>query len=199
MRFFTSDHHFGHENIIKFVNRPFRNGAEMDEELIKRWNEKVSDEDEVYYLGDLTLGDNGIDYLMKLNGNIKIVPGGHDYRWLPYLVSADIETHGRITYLGELHSLEIEQPGQKFPLTIALCHYPLLSWDRSHYGSVHLHGHTHGTIDIIGESGDLQLPPKNQGGGKGKRLDIGVDSHDFYPVSLEEVLNILGKSNDQSP
>lgn len=50
--FFTSDHHFGHANIIKFSNRPFSNVEEMNEELIKRWNEKVSSEDEVSYIGD---------------------------------------------------------------------------------------------------------------------------------------------------
>ena len=51
--FFTSDLHFGHENVIKFDERPFNSVEEMDEELIKRWNNKVGKGDIVYVLGDL--------------------------------------------------------------------------------------------------------------------------------------------------
>lgn len=51
--FFTSDLHFGHENVIKFDNRPFRSVEEMDAELISRWNNKVKKGDLVYVLGDL--------------------------------------------------------------------------------------------------------------------------------------------------
>ena len=48
--FFTSDHHFGHANIIKFCNRPFKDVQEMNETLIERWNKKVKPKDHVYHL-----------------------------------------------------------------------------------------------------------------------------------------------------
>ena len=51
--FFTSDLHFGHERVIKFDNRPFKSVEEMNEELIKRWNNKVDRGDLVYVLGDM--------------------------------------------------------------------------------------------------------------------------------------------------
>ena len=51
--FFTSDLHFGHENVLRFDNRPFQTIEEMDEELIRRWNAKVGKGDLVYVLGDL--------------------------------------------------------------------------------------------------------------------------------------------------
>ena len=51
--FFTSDLHFGHENVLRFDNRPFETVEEMDEELINRWNDKVGKGDLVYVLGDL--------------------------------------------------------------------------------------------------------------------------------------------------
>ena len=51
--FFTSDLHFGHENVLRFDNRPFETVEEMDDELIKRWNDKVAKGDLVYVLGDL--------------------------------------------------------------------------------------------------------------------------------------------------
>ena len=50
--FFTSDLHFGHENVLKMDNRPFKTVDEMDAELIKRWNKKVNKGDIVYVLGD---------------------------------------------------------------------------------------------------------------------------------------------------
>ncbi len=56
MIFFTADQHFYHENIIKYCNRPFRNMEEMNEELIKKWNEAISPIDHVYVIGDFVLG-----------------------------------------------------------------------------------------------------------------------------------------------
>lgn len=54
MIYFTSDLHFGHRNVIRFDNRPFSSVEEMDAALIERWNQKVSNEDAVYVLGDLS-------------------------------------------------------------------------------------------------------------------------------------------------
>ena len=51
MRFFTSDTHFGHANVIKFDNRPFANIEEHDEELVRRWNAVVKPGDVVCHLG----------------------------------------------------------------------------------------------------------------------------------------------------
>lgn len=53
--FFTSDTHFGHNNIIKLSNRPFSSVEEMNEGLIERWNDVVGAEDIVYHLGDFSL------------------------------------------------------------------------------------------------------------------------------------------------
>ena len=84
--FFTADHHFGHANIIKFTERPFTSLEEMNEELIKRWNEKVSTKDEVYHLGDLSLGNADFtkEVLDRLNGKIYLIKGNHDKSTLSY-------------------------------------------------------------------------------------------------------------------
>ena len=54
MIFITSDHHFGHENIIKHCSRPFRNADEMDATMVDRWNEVVGPDDDVYIAGDFS-------------------------------------------------------------------------------------------------------------------------------------------------
>lgn len=53
--FVTSDVHFGHNNIIKYCNRPFQNSDEMDITIINNWNKIVNPDDEVYILGDFAL------------------------------------------------------------------------------------------------------------------------------------------------
>lgn len=55
---FTSDTHFGHENIIRFCNRPFRNAEEMNAELIRRWRETVPKDGIVFHLGDFAHGSS---------------------------------------------------------------------------------------------------------------------------------------------
>jgi calcineurin-like phosphoesterase family protein len=75
--YFSSDHHFGHKNIIKYCNRPFSSLEEMDIKLIKNWNNTVSEEDTVYYLGDFQF-NNQRDYKEELKGNIVFIRGNHD-------------------------------------------------------------------------------------------------------------------------
>ena len=79
--FFTSDLHFGHENVLRFDNRPFETVEEMDDELIKRWNDKVGKGDLVYVLGDLiwkTATNEAIRIIKRLNGQIILIKGNHD-------------------------------------------------------------------------------------------------------------------------
>ena len=79
--FFTSDLHFGHENVLRFDNRPFETVEEMDDELIKRWNDKVAKGDLVYVLGDLiwkTATNEAVQIIKRLNGQIVLIKGNHD-------------------------------------------------------------------------------------------------------------------------
>ena len=181
--FFTADHHFGHENIIKYTNRPFSSTDEMDEEMIRRWNEIVGPADTVYHLGDFTLFGHQYAELFfsKLNGIIKVLsyPWHHDGRWI-HKGGIFSKTPALVTHSPPVVALEFPEYGDgRYSQAIVLCHYPFAVWDRKHYGAWHLHGHSHGTYQADGAI-----------------LDVGVDCHNFYPVSLERVANRLRKQQE---
>lgn len=84
MIYYTADHHFGHSNIIRFCDRPFKNVIEMDETLINNWNNAVSDDDIVYILGNLVFRSekSASYYVERLKGTKHLVLGNHDHKWI---------------------------------------------------------------------------------------------------------------------
>jgi len=83
MFWFTADTHFNHNNIRKYCNRPFDSVHHMDEEIIRRWNERVKPHDTVIHLGDFGFlrGERNREYyLSQLNGNLVLLEGNHDNR-----------------------------------------------------------------------------------------------------------------------
>lgn len=178
--FFTADHHFGHENIIKFCDRPFSSVEEMDAELIDRWNNVVGESDTVFHLGDFTLfgRDMARDYFRQLKGIIYVLsnPWHHDRRWLPrngdIVPECGTKNAVAVGLRPPIWVLEFPEYGDgKHSQALVLCHYPLAVWDRKHYNSWHLYGHSHGTY----QNGGLSF-------------DVGVDCNQFRPVSLEGVV-----------
>lgn len=77
----TSDTHFGHDNIISYCDRPFKNSKEMDEALLENWNSVVKPGDKVYHLGDVYFAkgqEHWGSFFSKLNGSKRLVLGNHD-------------------------------------------------------------------------------------------------------------------------
>ena len=188
--FFTADQHFGHANIIKFCNRPFSDAQAMDYALIDKWNAKVPPDGIVFHLGDFTLGDSpdAVHYFGAVNGTIKILanPWHHDKRWLGYL-----DRYPDYPYRSASnHPVEILPPlvmlerrdGEKWPLPIMLCHYPMGEWDRSHYGAWHLHGHSHGKY-------------RSERGGR--IMDVGADNCGYAPISFGDVFEWMERFDPQ--
>lgn len=94
--FFTSDTHFGHENIIGYCDRPFKNVGHMDETLIRNWNATVTPDDQVFHLGDFCIKGNYHKYRKRLNGNIIHIKGNHDKN--SKILSATLTLGGLIWY-----------------------------------------------------------------------------------------------------
>ena len=169
MIYFTADTHFGHGNVLRYENRPFRTAEEMDEALIQNWNQTVSPEDDVYILGDFTLKGPKMAnmFLERLQGRKYLIRGNHD----GYVDRASFH---REHFLWVRDYYELAYRGRRF----ILCHYPLLSWNGMRRGAFQLHGHQH------------NHPYDNRYNRKMgvARLDVGVDAQAMAPVSAEELL-----------
>ena len=82
--FIVSDTHFGHVGVCKFIRddgtklRPWDDPQEMDEEMVKRWNETVRPNDKVYHLGDVVINRKALKTLSRLNGDKILIKGNHD-------------------------------------------------------------------------------------------------------------------------
>lgn len=164
MLHFIADLHLDHKNILIYDKRPFATVEEMNEVIITRWNETVADQDEVWVLGDVCWGDNATKYIQVLKGHKHLVCGNHDDKTRKASGWASVQDYKY------LRIREIKIPHS----AIVLCHYPFASWRNSHHGSLHLHGHCHGTFQSIGKS-----------------MDVGCMLHDYRPISLDKVIQTL--------
>lgn len=186
--FFYSDPHFGHDNIISFSNRPFKDVPDMTEGLIARYNEAVKPEHTVLWCGDASMKikpEEMADILVRLNGTKILVRGNHD------------GSIGRCHRMG--FGLVMEEAflfirGK----TCRVSHYPYAwteaqkaAWKaKGNYvddrylekrpprvkGEVLIHGHTHHTTRV-----------------DGNQIHVGVDAWDYRPVPVERVAQLVAR------
>ena len=136
MVYFTSDQHLGHSNIIRLCGRPFDSLEEMDETLIKRWNDKVRNDDRVYILGDLFFRASDPEGVLKrLKGKKTLILGNHDSSWIGKVEMS--------RYFESVHTM-LETSEVEHPLT--LCHYPMLTFNHCMKAYM-IHGHIHGNTN----------------------------------------------------
>jgi len=170
MRFFTSDTHFSHKNIISFCKRPFKDIIEMNIGIIEQWNSQVSEIDEVYHLGDFSFArdDITLEILSLLNGKIHLILGNHDKS-----ITKNPELMSMFESVESYKEIYIENK-----LTV-LFHYPIEEWNRAHHGAFHLHGHQHNSPSTIL--------------GTGRCMDVGVDGNLGRLWTEREIAEILDK------
>ena len=174
--YFTSDTHFGHDSIIRFCSRPFRNAMEMNAELIRRWRETVPEDGIVFHLGDFAHGNAQLwnDILSALTGRKYLILGNHDMKNL------------RQGYMGRFELVTQQMTIRAGDQAIVLNHNPFLCYGGSYRNVWQLFGHVH--------SG-----PASHTGLDHPRLrmlfplqyDVGVDNNDFRPISFAKVKAII--------
>lgn len=192
--FFTSDLHLGHENILKYCDRPFKDVNHMDRELIGNWNATVNDESLIFILGDFCWGRKKAiweEYLSQLRGKKILIPGNHDDdRDIPHLLFEEV-------YQGYINIDVIENSKHQL---ITLCHFPMLSWEYSHKGAWNLFGHWHSSTVHKPEGhgpDDLEVAEyvANEELAYHKlrptQYDVGIDGNHYHPASYHKVKKII--------
>jgi calcineurin-like phosphoesterase family protein len=174
--FFTSDTHFNHVNILKYTKRPWTTIQEMNEALIKNWNDTVKPKDEVWHLGDFCwckVDHEAISFIGRLNGKKHFIPGNHD-KIITKLLKLNIyQTNGTSMFHSPIEEITIDDT------RITLCHYAMRTWNKSHFGAYQLYGHSHGSLPD-----DPNL----------MSMDVGVDCHPEYrPFSFDEIKDHMSK------
>jgi calcineurin-like phosphoesterase family protein len=189
--FFTSDHHFSHTNIIRYCNRPFASAEEMNLELISRWNQTVSPDDTVYYLGDFSLSLDAVENITpQLNGRKLLVMGNHD---LCHPVNKKRALPAREVYLKHsFESIELESQIEIAGQLVLLHHFPYL---------------TPAAPDKYSNKFD-KFRPKNEEQWllcghihekwreQERMINVGVDVWNFSPVAMTKIEEIILKVFD---
>ena len=177
--FFTADTHFQHSNILVYCSRPFKDVEEMDNEIIRRWNERVKPEDTVFMIGDFIFkgGKQGgmnkaLVYEKKLNAKIIYIHGNHD-------------TNNNMNTI--IESLQIRYGGRKINLVHQIEHVKR--------GMLNLVGHVHGAWRFKYYEVRKQIEPN-----KYELIDVdyttpcvnvGVDVNNFYPMDIQEITQLV--------
>lgn len=198
MRYFTSDTHFGHKNIIKYSERPFSDFEEMDAKIVANWNSLVGSTDVVYHLGDVALGPSDRwDHILKsLNGYKVLVVGNHDR------IFAGEKPRQREKWDEKYHEWFDEVVDNYRGLwlddgtIVDLSHFPYDgdSHDGDRYkdyrltdaGRVLIHGHTHAEYHKHGE--DARVSRSKRGT---LQIHVGQDAWHYKPVSEDRIIELI--------
>ena len=171
--FLVSDTHFGHAGVCRFTHpddpdvklRPWDNADEMDEEMIRRWNDRVRPTDKVYHLGDVVINRKALKTLHRLNGDKVLIRGNHD-------IFPDVEYR---EYFRELRAYHVMNG-------MILSHIPIHPESLGRFG-VNIHGHLHASRVKIEPVGKYGIPVIDT-----RYHCVCVEQTDFAPILFEDVI-----------
>jgi len=141
---FTADTHFNHALMQHGYRTEYEDVEEMNEGIIKTWNSLVKPDDDVYHLGDFAW-KYPEQFVDRLKGRIHLILGNHDR----------LKAWQKEMFASVQDVLWLSPKSQRHGPGIFLSHYPHRSWRNKEYGSIHLHGHCHGSMPDYYRSTDV--------------------------------------------
>lgn len=174
MNYYIADLHLGDQRVFDLCRRNI-SIEDYNQKLISNWNAKVKDDDHVWIIGDFCKFDylaNALEVLHQLNGHHHLVFGNHDEEMLEiYGFEGFYENFDSVYQLTLIDDNNRE---------VFLCHYPMLDWWNSQYGSYHIYGHIHNK--------DL---PEIKAYYKDKlAFNASADVIDHTPMTLDELIKL---------
>ena len=137
MKYYISDLHLFHKASIEFDNRPYKDIETMHDYIRTKWNNKITNGDTVYILGDMSLRgqkENLISFVSTLKGQKVLVKGNHDDRYQQLFME-----------ICDYKEVQDAFEGKNYDLVLS--HYPIFSWKNMGRGWIHLYGHTHNSVE----------------------------------------------------
>lgn len=176
--FLVSDTHFGHAGVCRFMRndgvtklRPWDSPEEMDEFMIKAWNERVRPNDKVYHLGDVVINRRAMSTLARLNGDKVLIRGNHD-------IFRDDEYR---QYFRELRAYHVMNG-------MILSHVPVHEASLGRFG-VNIHGHLHASRVKKARGVDAKTGAVLYSTEIDPRYHcVCVEQTDFAPILFEDVI-----------
>ena len=171
--FLVSDTHFGHAGVCRFLRddgvtklRPWDNTEEMDEAMVKAWNETVGPKDKVYHLGDVVINRKALHILHRLNGDKVLIKGNHDIFKLE-----DYTQHFR------------DIRGYHVMNNMILSHIPVHAESKGRFNA-NIHGHTHANRVMLNGSIDPWY------------YSVCVEHTSYRPILFEQVLKNIEEQKE---
>lgn len=176
--FLISDTHFGHAGVCKFLRndgvtklRPWDDPEEMDEEMVKRWNERVRPNDKVYHLGDVVINRKHLTTLARLNGDKVLIRGNHDIFKLEDFTPYFRDVRGYHVMNGMIFS-----------------HIPIHEESLGRFG-VNVHGHLHANRVMRKAESTMEFMERGVRSWIDPRYHcVCVEQTDFAPILLEDLI-----------
>ena len=194
--FLVSDTHFGHAGVCRFTHentgvkiRPWTDPDEMDEAMVKLWNERVKPTDKVYHLGDVVINRKALKIMSRLNGDKVLIRGNHD-------IFPDVEYR---EYFRELRAYHVMNG-------MILSHIPVHADSLGRFG-VNIHGHLHTRRVRKARGVDARTGEVLYGDEPDVRYHcVCVEQTDFAPILFEDVIRrieaeggVVGFQNGNGP
>ena len=160
--FVTSVTVFGRKKAA--ADRSFKSVEEMNETMIEKWNNKVSENDIVIHLGNFAWSVNDADEIIdKLNGTILFMLGEKDQAIIQLAENDE--------------GIQIVKEHIIMQDDVVFCHYPMEIWPGKSLGKYHFHGHLSSNIKT-----DIK---------KMLRVNVCCDSWSLAPIGVLDTLDLL--------
>ena len=205
MRYYISDLHFYHQNLLtRMDKRGFQTVEEMHDHMISQWNSRVRKNDEVIILGDLCFtsdGEKANEIISQLKGRKYLITGNHDY----YLSSKtfDLSAFGWVEPYREMNDY-----GRK----VILSHYPIICYNGQYRTDSEgnpkvymLYGHVHNTYDefLVNQFQTITRNSVRTNDHTGQEFSIPCNMincfcmfSDYIPLTLDEWIDVDRKRRE---